>query len=48
MSINREKTLALAAGVALYLLFGSALEHYRAIVDSVVIAEFISRIFKQR
>jgi hypothetical protein len=46
MSIDREKILALGAGFALYLLFGSTLEHYRALIDSMVIAEFISRIFK--
>jgi len=46
MSIDREKILALGVGFALYLLFGATLEHYRALIDSMVIAEFISRIFK--
>jgi hypothetical protein len=42
----REKILAIGVGFALYLLFGSRLEHYRVLVDSMVIAEFISRIFE--
>ena len=46
MSINREKILALGVGLALYLLLGSKLDHYRALIDSMVIAEFISRILK--
>jgi hypothetical protein len=46
MSINREQILALGVGLALYLLLGSTLDHYRALIDSMVIAEFISRILK--
>jgi len=48
MSIKREEILALGVGFTLYLLFGSTLEHYRALIDSMVIAEFISRILKSK
>ncbi len=48
MYIDREKILAVMAGCALYLLFGSSLEDYRAFIDSLVIADIISRIFFER
>ena len=48
MSIEREEILAVGVGFTLYLLFGSTLEHYRALIDSMVIAEFISRILKSK
>jgi hypothetical protein len=47
MSIDREKILAFAAGFAIYLLFGSTLEHFRGFIDSMVVAELISRVFKR-
>jgi|GEM_PF-1722930 len=47
MLVSKEKVLALAAGLTLYLLFGPKLEEYRALVDSMVIAEFVSRLLER-
>jgi hypothetical protein len=46
MTIHREEILALGVGFTLYLLFGSELEQYRGLIDSMIIAEFISRLLK--
>ena len=43
MKLNPVVILALVAGVALYLLFGLRIEHLRGLIESLVLAELISR-----
>jgi hypothetical protein len=47
MNLNRDVVLALVAGLALYQLLGPQMEHLRGLVESMVLAELISRVVKR-
>ncbi len=48
MRIDRQILLAVMAGTALYLVAGAAIESYHGLLDSLVLAELISRIIMIR
>lgn len=45
MSVNRKAFLAVIAGTALYQLLGPHIEHLHGLVDSLLLSEFVLRIW---